>query len=102
MAASLGGSYIPNRFCHPLSKSSQRMFCGRFSTSGGVLLTACQEAVIKLYDSESVYQWSTKNVGKNHIIKKKNALFKNKLCLPMKSILCTVPLVIKYSSSSVS
>ncbi|CAN0358778.1 unnamed protein product [Ascophyllum nodosum] len=67
MAASLGGSYIPNRFCHPLSKSSQRMFCGRFSTSGGVLLTACQEAVIKLYDSESVYQWSTKNVVDPHV-----------------------------------
>lgn len=39
------------------------MFCGRFSTSGEVLLTASQEAVIKLYDAEAVYQWSAKGPG---------------------------------------
>ncbi|CAN0046731.1 unnamed protein product, partial [Ectocarpus sp. 13 AM-2016] len=47
------GSFIPNTFCRPLGRSQQKMFCGRFSTSGDVLLTASQDSVINLYDSES-------------------------------------------------
>lgn len=39
------------------------MYCGRFSTTGDVLLTASQDAVINLYDSQDVYQWSAKEKG---------------------------------------
>ncbi|CAM9370981.1 unnamed protein product [Pylaiella littoralis] len=60
MSAPLGQGYIPNTMCRPLGPSDQKMFCGRFSTTGDVLLTASQNAEIKLYDSESVYQWSAK------------------------------------------
>lgn len=63
MLAALGRSYIPNRICRPLGVSQQKMFCGRFSTSGDVLLTASQDAVINLYDAECVYQWSAKKAG---------------------------------------
>ena len=63
MSASLGRSFIPNSVCRPLETSGQKMFCGRFSTSGDVLLTASQDALIKLYDSESVYRWSSRKEG---------------------------------------
>lgn len=66
MAAPLGKSYIPNHITRPLGTPRQKMFCGRFSTSGEVLLTASQEAVINLYDAEAVYQWSAKGPGNNH------------------------------------
>lgn len=42
MAAPLGQGYIPNNICRPLGPAQQKMFCGRFSTSGDVLLTASQ------------------------------------------------------------
>lgn len=64
MSAPLGQGYIPNSLCRPLGPSQQKMFCGRFSTTGDVLLTASQDAEIKLYDSESVYQWSAKPASK--------------------------------------
>ncbi|CAN0260122.1 unnamed protein product, partial [Ectocarpus fasciculatus] len=38
------GGFIPNTFCRPLGRSQQKMFCGRFSTSGDVLLTASQDS----------------------------------------------------------
>lgn len=63
ISAPLGGGYIPNTFCRPLGPSHGKMFCGRFSTSGDVLLTASQDSIINLYDSESVYQWSSKPGG---------------------------------------
>ncbi|CAM9876379.1 unnamed protein product, partial [Hapterophycus canaliculatus] len=63
MSVPLGEGYIPNNFCRPLGPSQGKMFCGRFSTSGEVLLTASQDSIINLYDSESVYQWSSKPGG---------------------------------------
>jgi len=42
MSAPLGRGYIPNTICRPLGPAQQKMFCGRFSTSGDVLLTASQ------------------------------------------------------------
>lgn len=60
MSAALGGAYIPNCAARPLGIFTEKVYCGRFSTSGDVLVTASQDAVINLYDSQSVYQWSAK------------------------------------------
>lgn len=63
MKASLGSGYVPNNVMRPLGIFPEKMYCGRFSTSGDVLLTAGQDAVINLYDSERVYQWGSKGLG---------------------------------------
>lgn len=61
--APLGAAYIPNKIGRPLGNFADNMYCGRFSTSGDVLLTAGQDAVINLFDAERVYQWSEREYG---------------------------------------
>lgn len=63
MRAPLGATYLPNRMNRPLEIFEEKMYCGRFSTSGDVLLTAGQDARINLYEAERVYQWSAKEPG---------------------------------------
>lgn len=65
MSAPLGGAYVPNCAARPLGIFTEKVYCGRFSLSGDVLLTASQDAVINLYDSQSVYQWSAKPPGES-------------------------------------
>lgn len=98
MSAPLGRGYIPNRICRPLGIATEKMFCGRFSTSGDVLLTASQDSVIKLYDSQDVYQWSAKEAGNHH-----------KDTVSSSAVVCTKPTTVtstylteRYSSSNIT
>jgi len=56
--AKLFARFIPNHFAKTLQHYPEQLFCGSFSSNGKVFLSACQDAVIRLYHSRDLLQWS--------------------------------------------
>eukprot|EP00639_Heterosigma_akashiwo_P017151 CAMPEP_0206394192 /NCGR_PEP_ID=MMETSP0294-20121207/21213_1 /ASSEMBLY_ACC=CAM_ASM_000327 /TAXON_ID=39354 /ORGANISM="Heterosigma akashiwo, Strain CCMP2393" /LENGTH=612 /DNA_ID=CAMNT_0053848025 /DNA_START=1 /DNA_END=1840 /DNA_ORIENTATION=+ len=63
--ANLFHRFLPSAFAKPLRVYPEQLFCGQFSEDGEVFLSACQDAVIRLYRAPDLVQWAAQ--GKNSI-----------------------------------
>ena len=50
--STLYSEILPNRKSE-VARHSSKLFCGSFSTNGDIFMSACQDSMIRLYDTSS-------------------------------------------------